>query len=548
MTTVNIDNDYRIVVVNDSNGDTAIVTAPSPAVIVETTGLGPQGPGGIVALYGNFIDTTDQPLVSTSAAQPLTLNTTLENRGITVTNSSRINFELAGTYKILASLQVTNSGNSVSEVNFFFAKNGTELPNSNTRIDLEPRKSASVPYHDCFTIEFQLTVANDDYIELFWSAEHPDIAIDTIPPDALHPQAPSAIVNVAQVMYSQAGVPIGGNTGDVLVKSSSTNYDTVWTDAPTVDKLGLDTAAAETISTGQVAWDAPNATPAVRHRPNVIGRLGQDQHCLCKNTSAVSLIKGRVVMFTGADSVSGRIEIGPLLANGQYPGYVYFGVTAEAIDVGEFGMVCTFGFIEGIDTSIYPEDSILWACTVNPGAMVLEQNLQPAPALSIPTAVVVKSDPVDGVIFVRANTGAELRLLHDVYTDLAENGDVLTWVDSLNRWEAVKIPNAAPRSITIAGPKSGDNFTLFRTDVETTISTVTALVSGTGPSVTYEIRYATNRTSAGTLATVSETVTNSTVGDPAAIQNQPIPANSYVWLVITAVAGTVGEMNVTIAF
>ena len=138
MTTVNIDNDYRILVVNDSNGDTAIVTAPSPAVIVETTGLGPQGPGGIVALYGNFIDTTDQPLVSTSAAQPLTLNTTLENRGITVTNGSRINFELAGTYKILASLQITNNSNSISEVNVFFKKNGTIITNSNTRIDLGP--------------------------------------------------------------------------------------------------------------------------------------------------------------------------------------------------------------------------------------------------------------------------------------------------------------------------------------------------------------------------------------------------------------------------
>lgn len=205
MTTVNIDNDYRILVVNDSNGDTAIVTAPSPAVIVETTGLGPQGPGGVIALYGNFIDTTDQPLVSTSAAQPLTLNTTLENRGITVTNGSRINFELAGTYKILASLQITNSSNSISEVNVFFKQNGTTIANSNTRIDLEPRKSVSTPYHGCFTIEFQLSATNGDYVEIYWSADNLGIAVDTIPQDALHPQAPSAIINVAQVMFASPG-------------------------------------------------------------------------------------------------------------------------------------------------------------------------------------------------------------------------------------------------------------------------------------------------------------------------------------------------------
>jgi hypothetical protein len=534
------------VIVNESYK--TVVTTQNDVVIVQAVGLGPQGPGGDLGLYANFIDTTDQPLVSTAAAQVLTLNTTLASRGISVASNSRITFTISGTYKILASLQITNSGNDVTEVNIFFKKNGTIVPDSNTRVDLEPRKSVSVPYHGCFTIEFQLDLVPNDYVEIFWAADHSGIAIDTIPADALHPQAPSAIVNVAQVLFAQAGVPTGGSAGDLLIKSSGANYDTTWTDAPTVDKLGFDLSAAETVSPGQLAWDASNATPVVRHRPNVVGRLGQDQHCLCKNTSAVPLIKGRVVMFTGADSVSGRIEIGPLLANGQYPGYVYFGVTAEAINAGEFGMVCTFGFIEGINTSIYPEDSILWACTVNPGAMVLEQNLQPAPALSIPTAVVVKSHATDGVIFVRANTGAELRLLHDVYTDLAADGDVLTWVDALNRWEAVKIPNAAPRSITIANPQPGDNFTIFRTDTETTISAVTALVSGTAPSVTYELRYASNRTSTGVLATVSETVTNSTIGDPATVQNQPIPADSYVWLIITAVSGTVGELNITVAF
>ena len=535
MTNVTISDTTNTVVVVDENN-----------LVVQTTGLGPQGPGGDLGLYGSFIDTTTQPLVTTAAPQRITINTTLENRGVTIASGSRITFQFAGTYKILASLQFTNSGNITTEVNIYFRKNGVDIANSNTRIDLEQRKSVSVPYHDCFAIEYQLTVADNDYVELWWAAEYPDIKIETIPLDGLHPQAPSAIINVAQVMYTQPGVPIGGAAGDLLVKASASDYDLGFTDAPTVDKLGLDTAAAETISTGQVAWDAPNATPVVRHRPNVIGRLGQDQHCLCKNTSAVPLIKGRVVMFTGADPVSGRIEIGPLLATGQYPGYVYFGVTAEAIAIGEFGMVCTFGFIEGIDTSIYPEDSVLWACTVNPGAMVLEQFLQPAPALSIPTAVVVKSDPVDGVIFVRANTGAELRLLHDVYTDLAEDGDVLTWIDNLNRWESKPPVNDAPRSITIAGPQIGDSFTLFRTTRETTITSAIALVSG--GSVTYELRYAADRTTAGTLATVSDTVTNTTTGDAATVQNQPIAVDSYVWVEITAVSGTVDEFNLSVAF
>lgn len=223
MTTVSIDNDYRVVVVSDGNGDTAIVTAPSPAVTIETTGLGPQGPGGTLAAYASAIDTTDQPLISTSAAQALTYNTLLESRAVTLTNSSRINFTLAGTYKVLASIQLTNISNNTSEVDVFLKKNGTTVANSNTRIDLQPRKSASVPYHGCFTIEFQLTVAANDYTEIFWSADHLGITVDTIPANAIHPQAPSVILNVAQVMYYQTSVPNGTNNGDTLIWNAATN-------------------------------------------------------------------------------------------------------------------------------------------------------------------------------------------------------------------------------------------------------------------------------------------------------------------------------------
>lgn len=546
MTTVNIDNDYRIVVVNDSNGDTAIVNAPSPAVIVETTGLGPQGPGGIVAAYANIIDTTDQPLISTSAAQALTLNTTLESRGISVTNTSRINFELAGTYKILVSLQITNNSNSISEVNIFFKKNGATLANSNTRIDLEQRKSVSEVYHDCFTIEFQLTVANNDYVEVYWVADDLGVAIDTIPLNGTHPQAPSAIVNVAQVMYSQAGVPIGGNLGDVLIKSSGVNYDTAWTDAPTVDKLGLDLTAAETVSPGQLAWNATEGTMDLG-TPGVTYQLGQELAFRCKNTSANPIMDGTAVMFTGTDSTTGYIEIGPMVADGSLPGYLFFGVATEPIAVGAVGYVTTLGKVRGIDTSAYPEDSLLWLNPTTPGAFQLTEPA--APNLKIATAAVIKSHPTDGIIFVRAETGRTIAQCHDVEIGLgAQDREYLGWSEAMQHWMPLPIPNAAPRSITIAGPKSGDNFTLFRTDVETTINSVTALVSGTGPSVTYELRYAASRTATGTLATTSSTTTNTTTGAAATVQNQPIPANSYVWLVITSVAGTVGEMNVTIAF
>jgi len=141
----------------------------------------------------------------------------------------------------------------------------------------------------------------------------------------------------------------------------------------------------------------------------------------------------------------------------------------------------------------------------------------------------------------------ELYELDDVQVADEVEGDVLCWDDAQQRWENRAPANAsAARSATIAEPVSGDSFTLFKTTRETTLTDVTALVSG--GSVTYEIRYAADRTATGTLAIVTDTVTNTTNGDVATVQNQPVPTGSWVWLDITTVTGTVNEFNVSVAF
>ncbi len=545
MNTVNIDDAYKIVVVTEGVGDVTVVTFPSPAVLVETTGLGPQGPGGILGLYGSFIDTTDQPLVSTTTAQAIAINTTLENRGVTIASNSRITFALAGTYKILASVQTTNLGNNVTEVNFFFKKNGTAVADSNTRIDLEPRKSVGVPYHGCFTIEYQLTVATNDYVELWWVADYIDVTLETIAANGTHPAAPSVILNVAQVMYAQTGTPPGGNIGDLIVKASGGDYDTAWTDAPTVDKLGFDLTAAEAVTTGQIAWNATEGTVDIGLLNGATNQLGQETQLLCTNsTSTTTITNGMGVMFTGSNATTLRLEVQPMDASGTLPGYVFFGVATETIAPGATGYITTFGKVRGVNTSAYPEDSILWCDPINAGQFVLTEPA--APQLKIAAAAVIKSHPTDGVLMVRADTGQNLSDCHDVEVDTAQDTDYLGWSEAMQHWMPLPVPNAAPRSITIAGPQIGDSFTLFRTSGETTITSAVALVSN--GSVTYELRYAADRTTAGTLATASDIVTNTTTGDSATVQNQPIPSDRYVWLNITAVSGTVNEFNLSVAF
>ena len=526
--------------------ENSVVVSPGAVSSVVISSRGPQGPGGILGLYGSFIDTTDQPLVSTTAAQPITINTTLENRGVTIASNSRITFELAGTYKILASIQTTNIGNSITEVNFFVKKNGTAIADSNTRIDLEPRKSVGFPYHACFTIEYQLTVGSGEYVELWWAADQLDVKLENIPANGTHPAAPSVILNVAQVMYAQTGTPPGGNIGDLIVKASGSDYDTAWTDAPTVDKLGLDTTATEAVTTGQIAWNATEGTVDIGLLNGATNQLGQETQLLCTNsTSTTTIVNGMGVMFTGSNASTLRLEVQPMDASGTLPGYVFFGVATETIAPGATGYITVFGKVRGVNTSAYPEDSVLWCDPINAGQFVLTEPA--APRLKIAAATVIKSHPTDGVLMVRAETGQNLSDCHDVEVNGgAFDTQYLGWAETYQRWQPFNVPNAAPRSITIAEPQAGDSFTLFRTTQSTVITSAIALVSN--GSVTYELRYAADRTTAGTLATTSDTVTNITTGDSATVQNQPIPADRYVWIEITAVSGTVAEFNLSVAF
>lgn len=101
-----------------------------------------------------------------------------------------------------------------------------------------------------------------------------------------------------------------------------------------------------------------------------------------------------------------------------------------------------------------------------------------------------------------------------------------------------------PKAITISQPKANDQFTLLYTQNETTLTQVVAVVRGTNsPSATFELRYGTDRSAAGTLATTSTAVTSTTTGNSVPIQNMPIPANNFLWIVVSAVSGQVEELN-----
>lgn len=231
------------------------------------------------------------------------------------------------------------------------------------------------------------------------------------------------------------GVAPGGLEFQLLQKVSGDDYDTGWTSEISVNSVTFSTVAEVEEVTGRVFWNPDEGTLDVVKLNGVVNQLGQETMMLCRNSTVSTIADGQCVMFAGSLGNSGRLLVAPMVADGTYPGYVFLGVTTQAIAAGEDGYVTVFGKVRGVDTTAWAEGSVLWCDPLAPGGFT---NVEPhAPNLKLPIAAVISSK-TNGTLMVRADTGRRLMDLHDVEANgNKDDGDVLAWSETNNRWEPV---------------------------------------------------------------------------------------------------------------
>ena len=103
----------------------------------------------------------------------------------------------------------------------------------------------------------------------------------------------------------------------------------------------------------------------------------------------------------------------------------------------------------------------------------------------------------------------------------------------------------------IPTPTPSDTFTMFHTSYDLYLTEIHSVLVGTSsPSVTFTIKYASDRSTSGTeVVTGGITVTSSTTGTTTtSFTNNVIPANSFVWVSVSAVSGTVTELALSLIF
>jgi hypothetical protein len=140
--------------------------------------LGPRGGKWMNMPYGAFQDGTDQTAANTTTAYAITFDTTDFTNGVTLSNSSRLNVAQAGIYNLQFSIQFTNTTNASQDVDVWFRKNGTDIAKSNSRFGFAPRKGVGDPFHIIAALNFFVSLAATDYLQIMWRPSDVGVSIE----------------------------------------------------------------------------------------------------------------------------------------------------------------------------------------------------------------------------------------------------------------------------------------------------------------------------------------------------------------------------------
>jgi hypothetical protein len=165
--------------------------------------IGPQGiqgiqglPGSMSAYYGHFYSDALQTNPTPNAVNAMTFNTTTDVNGITIVDSSKLRVTYAGVYNLQFSAQLNKTDSGDDSIDIWLAKNGVNVPWSNTRSWLVGNNAKQVAAWN-----FVMTLAAGDYVQLYWSSADADVrlyaeAAQTVP---IRPGVPSVIATLTQV-------------------------------------------------------------------------------------------------------------------------------------------------------------------------------------------------------------------------------------------------------------------------------------------------------------------------------------------------------------
>jgi hypothetical protein len=181
--------------------DSGTMELSSDAIYFKNSAGTAQTSAGInyTRTYGEFAYTNAAgfAIAAQNTIYTMPLDTTLNNSGVTISNTSRININVSGWYKIIMSLQATLTvTNQPGQFDFWLRKNGSDVANSKTQVDLLKDQKSVI------SMDWLVNSDGNDYWEIVYvgtttnyaDIDFPTIAATTTP--YVSPVAPALLVNV----------------------------------------------------------------------------------------------------------------------------------------------------------------------------------------------------------------------------------------------------------------------------------------------------------------------------------------------------------------
>lgn len=155
-----------------------------------------------------------------------------------------------------------------------------------------------------------------------------------------------------------------------------------------------------------VAWNNQEQTLDITlGSTGVVLQTGQELLYRVRNGSGQLLPGGTVVVATGTLGNSGRIVVGPGVANGTVEGKYFMGLVTEPIANGADGFVTHFGKVRGVPTDgasvgeAWADGDILYAHPSMPGKMTKVRPSLPNEIVTV--AIVLNAHVTNGTLVVR---------------------------------------------------------------------------------------------------------------------------------------------------
>jgi hypothetical protein len=155
-----------------------------------------------------------------------------------------------------------------------------------------------------------------------------------------------------------------------------------------------------------------------------------------KNSTGVTISKGKGVMAVGTDGNSGHILVDEMVADGTVEARYFLGVMETDIANGEIKRAIAFGELDQFNTTgqngeTWAAGNVLWCDPDSPGDFTITE--PDGPNVKIPAAFVLKAS-TQGKIQIRVQANEGIHQLHDTNIGTQADGEFLVWNNTTGVW------------------------------------------------------------------------------------------------------------------